>query len=148
MGLYKALKYLAYVVGGIGIVLFGILLFKGDSEVVASEDLQNSLLNPFLYLTYFIFAVTIIAIVIFILAKFFDGSNLKNLLISLGAFVAVFLVALIFANGDAIQYANGSSISASGAKWMNTGLNMVYILAIVAVVALFLSSVKKLTFKK
>lgn len=148
MGIYKGLKYLAYIVGGIGVILFLILIGKGDSEIVQNESVQDGLLNPFLYLTYFIFILTIIAILIFVIGKFFGGGNMKNLLIGLGVFVVIWLVSFVIANGDPITYANGSSISGSGAKWMNTGLNMTYILVALAVVALLLSSVQKLTFKK
>lgn len=148
MGIYKILKYLAYLVGGIGVILFLILIGKGDSEIIADADLQDSLLNPFLYLTYFIFFITIAAILIFVLARFFSGGNLKNLLLSLGIFAVVFLISLVMANGDAVTYENGAHISGSGAKWMNTGLNMTYILGVLAILALVLSSFQKLTFKK
>lgn len=147
MGIYKILKYLAYLVGGIGVVLFFILIGKGDSEIIANADLQDGLLNPFLYLTYFIFFLTIAAILIFVIARFFGGGNLKELFISLGVFVVIFLISFVMAGGSEITYDTGVHISGSGAKWMNTGLNMTYILGVVAILALLLSSVKKITFK-
>ncbi len=148
MGLYKILKYLTYLIGGIGIILFFILIGKGDAEIIADADLQDSLLNPFLYLTYFVFFLTIAAILVFIIARFFGGGKLKNLFISLGVFVVIFLISFVMAGGSAITFDTGVHISGTGAKWMNTGLNMTYILGVVAILALLLSSVKKITYKK
>lgn len=148
MGLYKALKYFAFLVGGISIVFFIIVILKGDSAITESQSLQDSLLNPFLYLTYFVFFVAIVAVVIFVIAQLFKGGNLKAMMISMGIFLAIFLISFVLADGNPITYPNGTNISGAGAKWVSTGLNMFYILTVVAVLALFGSSLKRLTFKK
>lgn len=146
MNLYKILKYLTFVIGALGIVLFIWLMSKGDAAVTDSVDLQNSILNPFLTLTYVVMAIAVVAVLIFVVLKFFEG-NVKELLISLGAFIVIFLISFVSANGEPISYANGMHISGQGAKWVETGLIMFYILGIVAVLALIFSSVKKITFR-
>lgn len=147
MALYRILKYLAFAIGAFGIILLIWLFIKGEDEFKASPDLQESILNPFLYLTYFTLGLTVLAVVGFVLRGLVTGENIKGTLISVGAFIVVFLISFFAASGEAITYPNGASISASGAKWMNTGVNLFYILGVVAVIALLVSSMKKLTFR-
>lgn len=146
MGLYKILKYVAYLVGALGVILFVWLLAKGDAALTESADLQDSILNPFLTLTWVVIGIAILSVLIFVVLKFFEG-NIKEIMISLGAFIVVFLIAFVTSSSDPITYPNGAGISGQGAKWMETGLTMFYILGVVAVVALLVSSVKKLTFR-
>src|SRR5699024_6615747 len=102
--------------------------------------------NPFLYLTYFIIGLTVLAVLAFVIIRFLT-ENVKVTLISLGIFIVIFLIAFVSAEGEAVQYPSGASISGTGAKWISTGLTMFYILGAGAVVALVASSLKKLTFR-
>lgn len=146
MGLYKILKYVAYLVGALGVILFIWLLAKGDAALTESADLQDSILNPFITLTWIVLVLTVLAVLVFVFLQLFEG-NVKALLISLGAFLVVFLIAFIASDSSPIQYANGSGVSGAGNKWIQTGLTMFYILGILAVAALLVSSLKKLTFR-
>lgn len=147
MALYKILRYLAFAIGAFGIILLIWLFVKGEDEFIASPDLQESILNPFLYLTYFTLALTVIAVLVFVLLGLFTGENIKGTLIGLGAFALLFVISFLIADGEPITYPNGASISGSGAKWMNTGIYLCYILGVVALVTLLVSSMKKLTFR-
>lgn len=146
MGLYKILKYVAYLVGALGVILFFWLFVKGDAALTESAELQDSILNPFITLTWIVLFLTVLAVLVFVVLRFFEA-NVKTLLISIGAFVIVFLIAFVVADSSPIQYPNGTGVSGSGNKWIQTGLTMFYILGVVAVVALLVSSVKKLTFR-
>lgn len=146
MTLYKILKYVAFAIGGIGVVLFFWLLLKGDAAIVASPDLQESILNPFLILTWIVFGIAVVSVILFVFAKLFSG-NIKNVLISVGAFVAIFLISYISADSTGYDLPNGTHVSGSLSQWVDTGLYMFYILAVLAIIALLISSMKKLTFR-
>lgn len=147
MTLYKILKYLAFLIGGLGVVLFLWLLVKGDATITDDADLQESILTPFLYLTYFTIFVAVLSVVLFVLVQLKDG-NVKEIMVSIGSFVVLFLISFFIASSEPIEYANGASLAGTGVKWMETGLNLTLILMVVSVAALVLSSVKKLTFRK
>jgi|SRR5690625_454781 len=146
MTLYRILKYVTFVLGGIGLALFFWLLSKGDDAIKASPDLQESLLNPFLILTWVVFGIAVLSVLIFVFARLFSG-NIKSILISIAAFVAVFLIAFISADSQSYELPNGTYVSGQISRWVDTGLYMFYILAVVAVLALIISSMKKLTFR-
>ncbi len=146
MGLYKILKYLAALIGAIGIALFIWLMAKGPDAVSNSPELQESILNPFLYITYFILGLAIVLILVFMVVRML-GHSIKGTLIGLGGFILIFLVSYFAAGSEAITYSNGTHLSASGVKWMNTGLNMLYILLALAILSMLFSSVKNLTRK-
>lgn len=147
MALYKILKYLVALLGTLGMALFVWLAVEGDEVVEASGNLQNSILNPFMYLTYITLIVAIVSVLVFVVVRFFTD-NMKETLIALGAFVILFLIAYFIAGSEAITYSNGAHISSEGAKWMNTGFNLLFILVILSVIALVASSLRKLTFRK
>lgn len=146
MTLYKVLKYLAFVLGGIGIVLFLWLITKGDDAVTSSTELQNSIMNPFLLLTYITLGIALVSVLIFVFKGLFEG-NVKATLLSIGAFVVVFLIAYLAADSKGFDLPNGTHVSGQLSQWVDTGLIMFYILAVVAILALIVSSAKKLTFR-
>src|SRR5690625_5152492 len=112
MTLYRILKYVTFVLGGIGLALFFWLLSKGDDAIKASPDLQESLLNPFLILTWVVFGIAVLSVLIFVFARLFSG-NIKSILISIAAFVAVFLIAFISADSQSYELPNGTYVSRS-----------------------------------
>lgn len=146
MTLYRVLKYISFLLGGIGAVLFIWLLSKGDDAIIASPELQDSILNSFLILTWVVIGVAVLSVLVFVILKLFSG-NIKNILISIGAFIAVFLISYVSASSDDYRLPNGTQVSGQLSKWVDTGLYMFYILAVVAVLALLISSLKKLTFR-
>lgn len=145
MTIYKVLKYVAFILGGVGLALFFWVLIEGDDAIKASPDLAESILNPFLALTWIVIGIAVVSVLIFVIAKLISG-DIKRMLISVGAFAAVFLIAFFMADSTAYELPNGMEVSGQLSRWVDTGLYMFYILAIVAVLALLISSVKKLTF--
>lgn len=146
MTLYKVLKYVAFALGGLGLILFFWLISKGDDAVVSSPELQDSIMNPFLILTYVTIAIAVVSVLVFVLAGLMGG-NIKKTVISLGAFLLVFLIAYFMADSEDYVLPNGTPVSGSVSKWVDTGLVMFYILGVAAVLVLIGSSLKKLTFR-
>ena len=143
MILHKILKYVALVLGLIGVVFLARILIADDGSIVASAEAQQSLVSPFLYLAYIILLLILVMVVFFVIKGLFRG-NIKTTLITIGAFVLVVGIAYVLTDGSEVQLKDGGTLSASGSHWISAGLGVFYILAAIAVGAMFLSGVKKL----
>ncbi len=143
MTLHKILKYLALVIGVIGLILLGRIIATGNDALETDAGLQSSHIDPYMWVAYIVLFVVILLVAVFVLKGLFTG-NIKNTLISLGAFALVVVVAYLLTDGVETELKDGGTLSASGAHWVSTGLVTFYILAAIAVGAMILSGVRKL----
>ncbi|WP_405199789.1 hypothetical protein [Christiangramia sp. LLG6405-1] len=143
MTLHKVLKYLALVIGVIGMILLGRIIATGDDAIKASADLQGSHLDPFMWIAYLVLAVIVVLVAIFVIVGLFRG-NIKNTIIAVGSFAVIIIVAYVLSDGEATQLKDGTMLSASGDHWVGAGLITFYILAGIAIAAMVFSGIKKL----
>lgn len=144
MTIHKILKYLAAVIGVVGLILLGRILMTGDDAIENSASVQASVVNPFMFVAYFVFAVIVLLVLFFVIKGLFKG-DIKNTLISIGAFVAIVVIAYVLADGTVMYDRNNVEVvNASESRWVSTGLITFYILAAIAIGAMVISGVKKL----
>lgn len=143
MNLHKILKYLALVIGVVGLILWGRVLLAGDDAIENSADVQASVVSPFLYVAYFVFALILILVLFFVIKGLFSG-DIKKTLISIGSFLLVVVVAYLFTSGTETQLSDGSMLSASANHWISAGLVTFYLLAGIAILLMVLSGLRKL----
>jgi len=143
MILHKILKYAAFVIGLIGIVFLARILMADDSTIVASADAQQSLITPFLWLAYVVLFFILIMVGFFVIKGLFSG-DIRETIISIGAFALVIVLAYLLTDGNEIPLKDGGTLSASGSHWISAGLVMFYILGAIAVLSMFISGAKKL----
>ncbi|MCM4159453.1 hypothetical protein FHG64_11145 [Antarcticibacterium flavum] len=143
MTIHKILKYLALVIGVIGLILLGRIIMAGDDAIEASASEQASYLEPMMWLAYIVMAVIIVLVLFFVVKGLFRG-NIKNTLISVGAFLLIVVIAYVITGGEAITLRDGTTVSANASHWISTGLVVFYILAAIAVGAMVLSGIRKL----
>lgn len=143
MTIHKILKYLALVIGVIGLILLGRIVMAGDASIEASASQQQSLVTPFLWLAYLVMAVILVLVIFFVIKGLFRG-NIKNTLISVGAFVLIVVIAYLVTDGSETVLKDGDILSAAGSHWVSAGLVTFYILAAIAVGAMVLSGIRKL----
>lgn len=125
--MYKLLKILAYVLGILGFILFGGVLFSG--------------VDPW---ADFLFFVAFALLGVALLAVLFYGflnivsspQKLKKTLLYVGAFLVVLLVSYLFSSGDT-----------STDRVVGMGIVAVYILGAAATLLMVLSGVKKALIK-
>ncbi|MGJ8665032.1 MAG: hypothetical protein ACSHW7_01580 [Patiriisocius sp.] len=141
MALHKILKIVALILSVAGIVLWGMIVAKGDEAIIESG---GEGLDGILYVAYITFAIVLVAVLIFVLKGLFEG-NIKKTLISIGAFLLIFVIAYALSTGVESTNREGEIITAQTSKWIGTGLYAFYIMAILAVIAMVFSGVKKLT---
>lgn len=140
MGLYKILRIVAFVLGIAGFVLWIMILSKGDTAIKASGEGVESLIA----VAYITMAIVLLFVVFFVLKGIFQG-DIKKTLISLGAFLAVVVIAYVMSTGVEVTAPNGEVVATeSTSRWVGTGLKTFYILAFVAVGSMVYSGVKKI----
>ncbi len=149
MNLHKILKIVAALLGLAGIIFLGMIISIGDTAIQsAATDGDSAILDPMLYVTYIIFALTIILVLIFVLQNLFTNTRtLKSTLIGVGAFVGVLIISYLLSSGsDAGSYLyNGIPATENESHLVGAGLVAFYILIIGAAVAMLFSGIKKLS---
>ncbi|MFD0977013.1 hypothetical protein [Salinimicrobium gaetbulicola] len=143
MTLHKILKYLALVIGVLGLILWGRVLLAGDEAIESSADLQASVVTPFLIVAYIIFALIVLLVLVFVIKGLFTG-NIKKTLLSVGAFLLIVVISYLVTSGTEMTMSDGEVFSASTTHWVGAGLVTFYILAATAILLMVVSGVKKL----
>lgn len=139
MNLHKVTKIAAIVISVLSLVFLGGLM--------ASEDAANSSwISPLIYLSYVILIACIALVLIYVFKNLFSKKDdLKKTFIFIGLFVALILVSFILADGTEVKSPSNEIIaSESTSKWVSTGLNMFYLLAVVAVGTMFWTGFNKI----
>ncbi|WP_417884805.1 hypothetical protein [Zunongwangia sp.] len=143
MTLHKILKYIALVIGVLGLIFLGRIIATGDDAIKASAEVQNSVLDPIMWISYLVLALVVVLVAIFVIAGLFRG-NVKNTIIGIVSFGVVILLSYLLSSGSEIVLKDGTTLSASADHWVGAGLWSFYILAGLALLAMAFSSVRKL----
>lgn len=140
MGLHKILKIIAILLSVVGIIFYAMILAKGDAAIA----LTGEGLDGFLYVSYIIFALTIVFVIFFVIKGIFAG-NIKSTLLSVGAFLLIVVISYVLADGTPMALPEGEMLSSSGSKWVGAGLYAFYIMAILAIGAMIYTGIRKVT---
>ena len=143
MTLHKILKYLALVIGVLGLILWGRVLMAGDEAIESSADLQASVVTPFLIVAYIIFALIVLLVLVFVIKGLFTG-DIKKTLLSFVSFLMIVVIAYLVTSGTEMTMSDGEVFSANTTHWVGAGLVTFYILAATAILLMVVSGVKKL----
>ncbi len=138
MGLHKIIKIIGLIISLVGASFLGMMIMKGDDVIKET----GSGIDGFIYSAYFIFALVLIAVIVFGLKGLLSG-NIKNTLIILGAFVLIIGISYGLADGTPMQLNEGGMLSESGSKWVGAGLYTFYILGILAIGSMVMSGFKR-----
>ena len=139
MGLHKILRIVALILSIAGIVSLAMIVSKGDDVVKQTGEG----LDGYLYIAYITLAIVLFFVIVFVIKGLLAG-NIKKTFIVIGAFLAVLIISYLIADGVETEMRDGKILSASGSKWVSTGLNVFYILGVLAIGSMVISSVKKI----
>ncbi|GAA0871522.1 hypothetical protein GCM10009117_06680 [Gangjinia marincola] len=146
MSLHKIFKYIALALGVIGAILLARVIITGDTTIEESADVQSSVVDPFMYVSYIVLAVVIGLVLVFVIKGLFSG-DIKKTLISVGLFLAVFALGYVLSSGDNLNLEpfikKGQDVTESTSKWVGTGLIVFYVLAAAAILSMVFSGAKK-----
>ena len=146
MNFQLIVKVLSGILGLSGAICLFVIMGSGD-EVIKENASQGdfSLVSPLILIAQITFILTVAATLIFSLrALFANTEKLKKALIFIGIFIFVIGVAYISSNGVETPLKDGKFLSESGSRWVETGIRTFYILSIIALLSMVLSSAKRL----
>lgn len=140
--MHKILKIILVVVGIISAVLWYLL---PESEMPVAEAAQSGAMNTMFMITYLLLAVAVIASLLFTLKNLFSNpKGLKKTLFVVVGFLVVVAISYVTASGTDVSDKFMDMSDESTVKKIGMGLNMFFILTVVAVVAIILPGIKKL----
>ncbi len=144
--MHKIFKIIALVLSLAGIVSLIRIISAGDTAMKdAAATGDTALVEPMAWIAYLTLGLVLAFVVVFIVKNMVTNtSGLKSTLIGLGGFLLVAIISYVISNGVETPMRDGKMLSASGSKLVSTGLNMFYILAILAVISMAIGGVKKL----
>mgnify|MGYP005639713603 CR=1 FL=1 len=146
MNYQKLTNYLVVVLGLLGFGLLLAILFQGD-DTIEMNALQGDFgsVSYIIYLAQAVLAITVLLSLGFSLKNLAsDKQKMIGSLKAIGAFLVVLVLAYLFSSGEETPLQDGEFLSASGARWVETGIRMFYFLTIIAVGAMLSGSVIKL----
>ena len=144
----KIFTYTALALGVLGLILQVVILSQGD-DVIKLNALSGDygIVSTMITLALLVLAITVVLTLVFSFGNLAsDGEKLKKALVSMGVFVAVVLIAFLFSTGTETPLKNGEMLSATGSRWIETGLRTFYFLVFIAVGAMLYTGIAR--FKK
>lgn len=126
MNLQKLTRLLVIVLSVLSIVFL--------ATIMMADAQDGGMIAPIIYVSYLMLLIAIVFVLYYTFKNLASKKGeLKKTFISIGAFLGVFLVAFIFADGTAVPLKDGGEVSSFASKMVSTGLNAFYILALVAI---------------
>ena len=147
MNIQRIVKIGAGLLGVLGVLFLFRIIGAGDEEIKMAASMGDyGTVSPLISIAQIIFYVSVAATVIFSLLNLFgDTQKLKKALISVGFLVVVVGLSYAMSSGVETPLKDGEVLSASGARWVETGIRVFYSLSIIAIGAMAFSGVKRLT---
>ena len=146
MNYQKITNYLVVVLGVLGLGFLLLILVQGD-DTIEMNALQGDFggVSYIIYLAQLILAIAVLLSLVFSLKNLAsDKQKMIGSLKAIGAFLVVLAVAYLFSSGEETPMQDGVMLSASGARWVETGIRMFYFLTVIAVCSMGFGSVRKL----
>ena len=145
MNIQKITTIVALILGVLGLIFQVTILSKGD-DVIEMNGLAGdfSAVTPIITLAILILGVVVLITLVSSLASLAsNAAKLKKALVSIVAFALVVVISFVFSEGAETPLKDGEVLSASGSRWVGTGLRTFYILAVIAVGSMVFSGVKR-----
>lgn len=128
----------------LGVLLLSALSIVFLATILASDDKEGGLIQPFILLSYLTVIIATGLVLYYSIKNLMASKNIKKTLMPFGAFLLLFVVSYLVANSDPVVKNGVEVISSSGSKLVSAGLNMFYILALAAFGLLIYSSFARL----
>ena len=144
--MHKIIKIILIVIGAIGAILWFQL---PSSDVPPAEAVNNGSMNLMFIIAYILLGISIVATVLFGLLNLFTSKGgLKKALLVLGGLLVVVVISYALAKGTDVNMAEmaqkGVPTTENEVKMIGMGLNMFWILTLIAVGAMLFGGVKKM----
>mgnify|MGYP000612874585 CR=1 FL=1 len=148
--MHKIVKIALVVVGLIGAVLWFML---PESEMPAADAAGSGSLNAMFWITYLLLGLAVVFSLVFALKNLFSNpANLKKTLFVVVGFLVVVGIAYVLSNGTDVNIQEmadrGIETSETTVKRIGAGINVFFILTVIAVGAMLWGGARKTIIKK
>jgi hypothetical protein len=146
MNIQTIVKIISAVFGLLGAIFLFRIIGAGDEEIKMAASMGDfGTVTPLVSLAIAILSITVIVTVLFSLLSLASSpEKLKKSLVFIGCFLLITGIAYAISSGVDTPMKDGEMLSASGSRWVETGLRMFYILATLAVLSMLFSGAKKI----
>jgi hypothetical protein len=146
MNIQTIVKIISAVFGLLGAIFLFRIIGAGDEEIKMAASMGDfGTVTPLVSLAIAILSITVIVTVLFSLLSLASSpEKLKKSLVFIGCFLLITGIAYAISSGVETPMKDGEMLSASGSRWVETGLRMFYILATLAVLSMLFSGAKKI----
>lgn len=146
MSVQKIVTYVAALLGVVGLIFQITILSKGDDVIeMAALSGDYGVVSSMVSLAMIVIVIAVILTLAFsVMNLASDPAKLKKAMISIGAFLAVVLIAFLFSSGNETPLKDGEVLSATGSRLVETGLRTFYFLVVIAAGAMIYSGVRRL----
>ena len=146
MNIQTIVKTISAVFGLLGAIFLFRIIGAGDEEIKMAASMGDfGTVSPLVSLAIAILSITVIVTVLFSLLSLASSpEKLKKSLVFIVCFLLITGIAYAISSGVETPMKDGEMLSASGSRWVETGLRMFYILATLAVLSMVFSGAKKI----
>ena len=126
MNIQTIVKVISAVFGLLGVIFLFRVIGAGDEEIKMAASMGDfGTVSPLVSLSIAILVITVIITVLFSLLNLASsGQKLKKSLLFIGCFVVILVIAYGASSGVETPLKDGEILSASGSRWVETGLRM------------------------
>ena len=146
MNIQTIVKTISAVFGLLGAIFLFRIIGAGDEEIKMAASMGDfGTVSPLVSLAIAILSITVIVTVLFSLLSLASSpEKLKKSLVFIGCFLLITGIAYAISSGVETPMKDGEMLSASGSRWVETGLRMFYILATLAILSMVFSGARKI----
>jgi len=138
----KIVKIALMVIGLLGAVLWFML---PERDMPAAEAAQSGAMNAMFIITYILLGVAVVASLLFTLKNLFSNpAGLKKTLFVVGGFVLVVVISYVLSSGTDVAPEFMAMSDEGTVKNIGMGLNVFFILTIIAVASLIIPGIKNM----
>ena len=138
----KIIKIALIAIGLIGAVLWFML---PEKDMPVAEAAQSGAMNAMFIITYLLLGIAIVVSLVFTLKNLFSNpQGLKKTLFVVGGFLLVVIISYVMASGTDVDSEFLAMSDESTVKKIGMGLNVFFILTIIAVVSLIVPAIKNM----
>ena len=146
MNFQNIIKIISGILGVLGTIFLLRIMSTGDDQIKMDASMGDfSIVTPLIMLAIIILTIAVLVTVIFSFRGLASDINkVKKSILTTGILIIVIGISYGISDGIETPLKDGEMLSASGSRWVGTGIRVFYILTFVAFVSMIFSSVKKL----
>lgn len=134
MNIQKITNILSISLGVLALIFLVLIISAGDESIeMNAMNGDYGFVSLIIYLAFVVLGIVVLSTLIFSIVNLVsDKTKLKKAGISIGSFLLVIVIAYLFSEGVETPMQDGKVLSASGSRWVETGIRTFYLLILIA----------------